>query len=107
VRPAGFVPSAPTLALMPTSSEDLAAKAVVDSVRAAFAEESALVEDALNRDYYDEDAYFAWMERFSQRTTDAIKGRDFIKAGEHLSLLSKILAEGNEHTLRVDRCCLR
>jgi hypothetical protein len=43
---------------------------------------------------------FVWVERFSQQTTDAIKGRDFIKAEAHLKLLSRLLASGDEATIR-------
>lgn len=58
-----------------------------------------MVDAILLRDGY-EGADFIWVERFSQLTTDAIKGRDFIKAEAHFKLLSRLLAGGDEATTR-------
>lgn len=85
---------------MSADAQDLAALRIVESVRAAFPEEAALVDAILLGDGYDEDAHFTWLERFSQFTTDAIKRREFTKAMEHLNLFSRILAAGDEPAVR-------
>jgi len=85
---------------MATTPEDLAASKIVGAVRTAFAEEAAAVDEILLRDGYDEDAYFTWIERFSQFTTDAIKRKDFEKATGHMNLLSRVLDAGNQATIQ-------
>lgn len=84
---------------MSASAEDLAALRIVESVRAAFPDEAALVDAVLLRGEY-QDAYFTWVERFSQFTTDAIKRGEFSRATAHLNLLSALLAKGDEPTVR-------
>lgn len=84
---------------MSVREDGQAAKRIVQSVRTAFPEEAALVDAIFSRDGY-EDADFTWVERFSQLTTDAITDQDFLKAAAHLKLLSRLLAVGDEATIR-------
>jgi hypothetical protein len=83
---------------MSADGENMAALRLVESVRTAFPEEAALVDAILLRDGWYENAHFTWLERFSQFTTDAIKRGEFTKAAEHLSLISGLLAHGDEAT---------
>jgi hypothetical protein len=83
---------------MADDAEDFAALQIVKAVRAAFPEEAAAADAMLFRDGYQEEAYFTWLERFSQFTTDAIKRGEFHKAREHLSLLSSLLSRGDERS---------
>lgn len=66
----------------------------------AFPDEAAAIDELLLRDGYEEAAYFTWIERFSQLTTDAIKRGDFEKAAGHMNLLSCVFASGDEATKR-------
>lgn len=79
--------------------ESLAALRVVAAVRAAFPAEAAAADAVLEQHGY-EDAPYIWLERFSQFTTDAIKRGDFSLASQHLVLLSRLLAAGDELTAR-------
>ena len=83
---------------MSENAENIAAGQIVKSVRGAFSDEAALIDAMLLRDGYDEDAYFTWLEHFSQFTTDAIRRRDFRRAMKHLDLLSRLLARGDERS---------
>jgi hypothetical protein len=83
---------------MSQNAENLAAGEIVHSVRAAFPDEAVLIDAMLIRDGYDEEAYFTWLERFSQFTTDAIGRRDFRRAMAQLDLLSGLLTRGDERT---------
>lgn len=85
---------------MAITPEQLAASKIVDAVRSAFLEEADAVDEILLKDGYDEDAYFSWIEHFSQFTTDAIKRMDFDKASSHMSLFSRILSAGSEATIQ-------
>ncbi len=85
---------------MSDNTDNLAAQQIVTAVRAAFPQEAALADEMLVRDEYDEDAYFIWLEHFSQFTTDAIKRLEFAKAQEHLNLFSRIVAGGNPAAVR-------
>jgi hypothetical protein len=79
------------VSLMATAPEDRAASEIVGAVCTAFVEEAAAVDEILLRAGYDMDAYFTWIERFSQRTADSIKHKDFGKATGHLKLVSRLL----------------
>ena len=85
---------------MSASADELAALRIAESVRAAFHEEATLVDAILVQDGYDEAAYFSWLERFSQFTTDAVKRGEFTRAAEQLNLISRLLAAGDEATMR-------
>ncbi len=76
-----------------------AAARIVAAIRDSFPAEAEQIDAALDREGY-EDAPHIWVERFSQFTTDAIKRRDSSTAAAHLSLLARLLAEGDEPTLR-------
>ncbi|WP_284620809.1 DUF7674 family protein [Aquabacterium humicola] len=84
---------------MSADPEHLAALRIVEKIRAEFPAEAAEIDEALARDGY-VNAYHTWVERFSQFTTDAIKRGDLTKATAHLNLLSRLLAQGDEFTLR-------
>jgi hypothetical protein len=86
---------------MSIDPEYSAALRIVEALRAAFPEEAAQIDEALDRDCY-EDAPHTWVERFSQFTTDAIKRGESSAATAHLKLLSRLLAMGDEPTL----CCI-
>lgn len=85
---------------MSEKSERTAPVRIVEAIRAALPEEASDVDAVLQRDGYEEDAHHTWIERFSQLTTDAIKGRDFFKATEHLQLVARLLDRGDEETIR-------
>ena len=65
-----------------------------------FTRRPRVVDAILLQDGYDEDAYFSWLERFSQFTTDAVKRGEFTRAAEQLNLISRLLAAGDEATMR-------
>ncbi|QTN21464.1 hypothetical protein HZ992_14855 [Rhizobacter sp. AJA081-3] len=84
---------------MSADPEQLAALRIVEAIRAAFPAEAAEIDELLARDGY-ENAPHTWVERFSQFTTDAIKRGEVTTASAHLNLLSRLLAQGNDFTLR-------
>jgi hypothetical protein len=84
---------------MSADPEHSAAVRIVEALRAAFPEQAAQIDGALDRDGY-EDAPHTWVERFSQFTTDAIKRGESSTAIAHLSLVSRLLAAGDEPTRR-------
>lgn len=84
---------------MSADPEYSAAIRIVEALRAAFPEQATQIDEALDRDGY-EDAPHTWVERFSQFTTDAIGRGDSSTAASHLKLVSRLLAAGDESTLR-------
>lgn len=88
---------------MSDSRELLSARDIVLSVRASFREAAEDIDANMLSCGYDEDATHAWLERFSQLTTDAIKRKDFDTARGHLSLMSRLLSScGEEATKCID-----
>jgi hypothetical protein len=78
-----------------------AAHRIVERLRAAFPEDAARADRRVADQGFDAgDAPYAWVEHFSQFTTDAIKGKDFVTAENHLREVSAILAGGNEEIAR-------
>jgi len=84
---------------MSASSEYSAAASIVEAIRAAFPEQASQIDEALAQDGY-EDAPHTWVERFSQFTTDAIRRGEYSTATAQLNLVSRLLATGDEPTLR-------
>jgi hypothetical protein len=70
---------------------------VVEAIRKAWPEEAALIDADLHVCGY-ENAPHAWIERFSQFTTDAIGRGEFATASRQLELLSQLAAAGGETT---------
>ncbi|WP_425259160.1 DUF7674 family protein [Rubrivivax sp. RP6-9] len=84
---------------MSANSEHAATVRIVEALRAAFPEQASRIDEALDREGY-EDAPHTWIERFSLSTTAAIKRGDSSTAVAHLSLVSRLLATGDESTSR-------
>ena len=80
-------------------AEYTAADRVVESIRAAWPEEAALIDADLLACGF-ENAPHIWIERFSQFTTNAIGRGEFSTASRQLDLLSQLLAAGDEETAR-------
>lgn len=84
---------------MSTHSESAAAVRIVEALRAAFPEQASQIDEALDREGF-EDAPHTWIERFSRSTTAAIKRGESSTAAAHLGLVSRLLATADEPTLR-------
>jgi hypothetical protein len=82
-----------------TATEYPEANRVVEAIRAAWPEEAALIDADMSRCGY-ENAPHAWIERFSQFTTNAIGRGEFSTATRQLLLLSQLLAAGDEETAK-------
>jgi hypothetical protein len=83
------------------AEESDAANRVVERVRTAFPAEAQAVDAVLLQDgFVPLEAPNIWVERFSQRTTDALKGGDTARAGEHLKFISHMLDGADEPTIR-------
>ena len=75
------------------------ANRIVESIRADWPEEAALIDADLFDCGY-ENAPHIWIERFSQFTTNAIGRGEFSTASRQLDLLSRLLAAGGEETTK-------
>ena len=72
---------------------------IVESIRAAWPEEAALIDEDLSACGF-ENAPHIWIERFSQFTTNAIGRGEFSTATRQLHLLSRLLAAGDGETAK-------
>jgi hypothetical protein len=80
---------------------DDAAIRLVECIRRAFPDDARAVDARLHRDGFAiGDAPYMWVERFSQRTTDALKRDDFSTFTAHLALLSHLLVAADHATAR-------
>jgi hypothetical protein len=86
---------------MSTDLELAAGQRLVARIRDVFPTEAALVDRRLQGDgFVVDEAPYIWVEHFSQRTTDALKGGDLATFQAHLKLLSTVLASADEPTTR-------
>ena len=66
-----------------------------------FPEDARSIDAAMRSDDWDpDDAPYIWIEKFSQRTTDAVKGERDQKAERHLAFMSRMLDTADEETRR-------
>lgn len=65
-----------------------------EAIAARFPQE-AEASDA-RMEFFDEDAYETWLERFCDTTNAAMARRDEVRVDEHLSFVSQQLAKGDE-----------
>lgn len=82
------------------NAEKKSSARIVQAIRTAFPEDALGVDEILHRIGYGEDAYHAWIEMFSQQTSDAIRRQDFCKATDHLQLVASLLDPGDEEIIR-------
>jgi len=81
--------------------ESAAALRVVEAIRSAFPEDASAVDARMTREGFETaEAPHIWVEYFSQKTTDALKGDASGTAEAHLRLLSQLLDTGDEATKR-------
>jgi hypothetical protein len=80
-------------------TQTVAAQRVVEGIRTAFPADAETIDTLMTSEGFDpKDAPHIWIEHFSQRTTDALKGGCTAEAESHLSLLSRLLDTADDDT---------
>jgi hypothetical protein len=70
------------------------------AIAARFPEEAAAVDARMEMDFYDDDAYESWLERFCDTTNEAMTQRDELRVHGHLSFMSQQLDIADEEMCR-------